>query len=111
MLGEHRGLTLYLLAFEPTVFLIAFVGLLGGVASFLYALNNDRYQNNKYFEKCLAESIGGLITATVLTAIFFDSFRPSLLLVAFSIGLVWGLIVQAVRSAITRHVVEFLEDG
>lgn len=110
MLGERRGLTLYLLAIDPSILLLALAGLLGGLAVFVYAINNNRYQNNKIFLKSLTESVGGLIIATLFMTIFFGSYEPSLLLVAFAIGLMWGIAAQIIRSAITRHVVQFLEE-
>jgi len=111
MIGERRGLILYLLSIEPSLLQIVLAGILGGVAMAIYALKNGRYQNNKHFEKILVESIGGLIISGVMMSIFFTPFKTSSLIIAFAVGLVWGVIAQAIRASITRHVVEILKDG
>ena len=111
MIGERRGLTLYLLALEPSLLMILMAGLLGGMAVAVYALKNGRYRNNKYFEKILVESIGGLVSSGLFMTIFFGPFVTSSLLVSFAFGLGWGIIAQAIRASITRYVVEFIEQG
>ena len=74
----------------------------GGLASFLLAVRNGHYRNNRYKAKFTIEVLGAMVTATALAAVvarFMDSVA-GLSLVAFLVGICWAKLLQILRNKI-----------
>jgi hypothetical protein len=90
--------------------LFAFValGAAGGLISFLVALRQDHYKNDRYIKKSSIEVLGGAVTASCLVYVFRES--QYVYVFAFLIGTAWSHIIQRIRSKITSIVEAALGD-
>jgi hypothetical protein len=88
--------------------LLPVLGAAGGLASFLLALKQNKYKNNRYLRKSGIEVVGGAVTAACLVY----AFRGNTLVpvFAFLVGTAWSQILQRLRSKITRLVEAALGD-
>jgi hypothetical protein len=86
----------------------AAMGAAGGLTSFLVALKQDHYKNDRYIKKSSIEILGGAVTATCLVYVF----RENQYVYAFSflIGTAWSQIIQKIRTKITSIVEAALGD-
>lgn len=76
----------------------------GGIASFLLAVRNGHYRNNKYVVKFSVEFFGAMLTASFLIGLLSISNYQITAAFAFAIGIAWAKILQAIRSKITKIV-------
>ncbi len=91
------------------LFVLVTLGAAGGLTSFLVALKQDHYKNNRHIKKACIEIFGGAVTATCLVYIF----RENRYVYVFTslIGTAWSHIIQRIRSKITSIVEAALGDS
>ena len=82
----------------------------GGLAWFLCGLKYGWIRNNKYVRKALLEVIGGMLVASFVGYPLREVFAGStpVVLISFALGACWSVIMQILRSWITKRVNNFL---
>jgi hypothetical protein len=91
------------------VVVLMLVGAAGGFASFLVAIRQGHYNNNKYMTKSSIEIVGGAVTATCLVYVIRENQYVNVF--AFLIGTAWSHILQRLRTKITSIVEAALGDA
>ena len=87
------------------IFSATLPGAAGGFISFIWAYLNGKYYNNRYKTKASLEIIGGMVVASFLVpGLFADVVFRRMVLIAFVVGVSWGVIIQAIRNNVTFYV-------
>jgi hypothetical protein len=102
-----NGCDVWLLAMLPG----ALLGALGGVSSFIHALNRGTIREGKYFKKFAIEVGGGMIVAPCTAILLINVHVAVFMFCAFVIGLSWARVIELLRDRVTEIVLVTIREA